>query len=146
MSGDRPETPWGLAQRCAKFLGLETADGLPDVDALFRALGFVRDQSPWMTARECAAYLGWRRADGAPDADRVYQARHRHGLPATHMGGSKSLRFHRLFIDEWVKAGDPAAARPLEARLRELRAHWRRPVVPADGLVDRARARVARAK
>jgi len=61
--------------------------------------------SPWMTARECAAYLGFSRRS-------LYQAVYRSGLPASHIG--RRLRFHRQYVDQWVKDGvDPRAREQL---------------------------------
>jgi hypothetical protein len=62
--------------------------------------------TPWMTAAECAVYLRYVKPDGAPDLDRLYQAKRRLGLPASRMGGSRTLLFHRLYVDEWVEHGN----------------------------------------
>jgi hypothetical protein len=82
--------------------------------------------SPWMTAAECAVYLRYVRPDGAPDLDRLYHAKQRLGLPASHMGGSRTLRFHRQYVDEWVERGSTGRAAALEAKLRAVRAPLRR--------------------
>lgn len=83
-----------------------------------------------MTADECAVYLRYVDAGGAPDLDRLYHARMRRGLPASHMGGMRTLRFHRLYVDEWVRqdrvAGAASGPIDVDARVRALRETLRR--------------------
>jgi len=59
-------------------------------------------ESPWMTPAEACVYLRFVKADGSPDLDRLYHARTRLGLPASRLGGGRTLRFHRAFVDDWM--------------------------------------------
>ena len=72
--------------------------------------------SVWLTAEECALYLRYMPANPTEKQrknglDCLYHAIRRLGLPASHMGGSRTLRFHRQYVDQWVQQGTAKAAR-----------------------------------
>ena len=85
--------------------------------------------SPWMTAEQCARYLQYVDDAGAPQLEALRTAVKRYGLPVSTIGGGaqrpRGLRFHRLYVDEWLLARGMRDASDTEARIHTLRARLR---------------------